>query len=397
MNIDFDLPQVDIRQARYPVEQFAQLHPQPPVWSEPLNAWIVTRHDDIRKIYADYKSFSNEDGVQKEAAGPTAMLFFDSAMHNRQRAVWANELSAKAMDNRVALFSRLASTILGPVVERLNAGEDVEMVDVFKDFAIDAITALMDLPNDRRVDFKRWILIIGDSVLLPLAPDDPRYKARADNKKEVYDFIHTAIRDRQARLAAGEEPQDLTTMFVRAIGDHGITEEMAADNLLNLFLGAYDTTVRWLGNIFAVLARYPEIWAELRADPSVRAAAYEEIMRYESVVQLNARKVRNEGATIAGQPVAKGADIMMLNGVANRDEAVFADPDRFDIHREQKMHLGFGFGMHQCLGMHTARAEVAAFLNYMLEAVPAFEVTGGEYYRNWAVWGPAKLHISMTA
>lgn len=281
MNIDFDLPQVDIRQARYPVEQFAQLHPQPPVWSEPLNAWIVTRHDDIRKIYADYKSFSNEDGVQKEAAGPTAMLFFDSAMHNRQRAVWANELSAKAMDNRVALFSRLASTILGPVVERLNAGEDVEMVDVFKDFAIDAITALMDLPNDRRVDFKRWILIIGDSVLLPLAPDDPRYKARADNKKEVYDFIHTAIRDRQARLAAGEEPQDLTTMFVRAIGDHGITEEMAADNLLNLFLGAYDTTVRWLGNIFAVLARYPEIWAELRADPSVRAAAYEEIMRYE--------------------------------------------------------------------------------------------------------------------
>lgn len=379
----------------YPPATWGHLRERPVFWSERYNAWVVTQYDEAKKVYADHRNFSNEDTGIAEAFGPTAMLFSDGSLHNTLRAVWAREMLPAAVEGRMELFSRIARELLAPVVERLRAGETVELIDVIKDFTIDAIAALMDVPTDRRDDFKRWNTVISQGAVMAIPHDDPRFKIREDTKAEVYAFLQVAIDNRVRRIAAGEAPEDFITMMVRAVGKGGITDRMVADNSLNLFLGAYDTTVRWLGNIVQLLHRFPEVRAELVANPALRPQAYEEMMRFQPVVQNIVRIVRHDGVTIAGQPVAKGAQVFLLNGVANLDEQAFEAADRLDIHRPARMNLGFGFGIHQCIGQHAARAEARAFMDQLFREVPDFEVVDGEYDQPWYLWGPTTLHVRL--
>jgi cytochrome P450 len=163
--------------------------------------------------------------------------------------------------------------------------------------------------------------------------------------------------------------------------------------LLNFFLGALDTTVKWLGTVVVVLNRYPEILAEVRANQELLPQAMEEAMRLESVAQLLMRLVREDGTPLGRHVLSAGEPIYLALGVANRDPAVFERPEIFDIHRAASPHLGFGFGFHHCLGVNTARQEVQSFLSVLLDMIPALEVAGCEYGKSWAVWGPEKLWV----
>ena len=378
----------------YPTAEYERIRAEGKVvWNETLKGWMVTTFEDIKKVLIDPKSYGNEDTAIKDAFGAEAMLFQDSQIHDKLRAVWIGHLMPKSVEARGDLLRDLTDTLLQPVIARLRAGETVDLVPVFQDFTTDAITTFMEVPSERRADFQRWNRVLSDSSQLVIPKGDPRFALRESTKREVFDFLEAQVDQRRGRLARGEPLSDLVSLMVSAEGRGGITRSMVSDNLLNLFIGALDTTVRWMGNIVVVLHRYPEAMREVIADRALIFKAFEEVMRFETVVQVNTRRVLSDRSEIGGQPLPRGQEIFVLQGIGNRDPAAFEAPDVFDIHRPAKSHLGFGFGMHQCLGMHLARGEAAAFFNRFFDLMPALDIVEADYGPKWALWGPFKLLV----
>jgi cytochrome P450 len=170
---------------------------------------------------------------------------------------------------------------------------------------------------------------------------------------------------------------------------------MAADNLLNFFLGALDTTLKWLGNMVVFLGRRPDVLAQVRREPARLPAVMEEVMRLETVAQSLMRLVRQD-TELFGQRLKAGDPVLVLLGAANRDPAVFEDPHSFRLDRTAEVHLGFGYGFHHCLGAATARQETRAFLTVLLEMLPDLEVESVDYGSSWAVWGPRALAVRLS-
>ena len=324
------------------------------------------------------------------------MLVDDTPRHHKVRNVWAKPTSMSGIAAMAGDIEMIVDTLVVPVAERLHAGDTINLVGVFEDLTSELITVLMDIPRARKYDFLKWNRVISDAAVIPLDDNNPIFPLRNEYKASVFDFLRTQVQDRRERLARGEEPQDLISLMVAA-NSEGITESVVLDNLLNLLLGALDTSVRWMGNIFMVLDRHPQILAEIRADRSLIPQAIEEVMRVESVVQRNLRITRNENTEIGGQKLKAGDLVYMLTGAANRDPAAFDRPGEFDIRRKPKIHLGFGFGMHQCLGMNIARKEVVILLNRLFDLVPAFEIVASDYGPTWVLWGPLRLMVRATA
>jgi cytochrome P450 len=225
--------------------------------------------------------------------------------------------------------------------------------------------------------------------------DTPEYRRHLAVKNEVYAVIHDEMDKRQARFAAGETPVDLVSLMVAAAGQDGITRKMVADNLMNLFLGALDTTTKWIGNILVVLKRHPETLAEVQTDRRLLTQAAEEVMRLETVAQMLLRLVRADGTEFGGQRMRAGDKVYTMLGVANHDSEMFEDAGVLKIHREQKLQLGFGFGMHQCLGVHLARLEAVGFMDVLLDMFPALQIASCDYGESWALWGPRRLHVRL--
>lgn len=368
----------------------------PVVWCDALDGWLVSSYDGVKKVLSDAGAFSNEGTPVAQSFAPEAMLVNDGPLHHAIRAVWARPTAMSAAAQMDGPMQQMFEALLRPAVATLRGGSSVDLVHLFEDFTSDVITMLMDIPRDRRGDFQRWNRMISDSALLALEKDDPGHAGQVA-KREVYAFLGAEVIKRRDRLAAGEEPADLIALMVAAEDKGGITESIVLDNLVNLFLGALDTTVRWLGNATAMLVRHPDVRSQVLADRSLLPQVLEEVMRLETVIQLSQRIVCRDGVEIHGQPVKAGQNVYVLPGAANRDAAAFEDPHRFDIHRKRKLHMGFGFGIHQCLGMNIARQEALVAIGQMLDLLPDLEIVECRYGPTWSLWGPQALIVKIAA
>ncbi|RYD93161.1 MAG: cytochrome P450 [Sphingomonadales bacterium] len=211
----------------------------------------------------------------------------------------------------------------------------------------------------------------------------------------MFDLVREEIADRRARFDRGEEPTDLIALMTAAEGSHGITRAMVVDNVFNFILGSMDTTERWLGLIILHIFSRPELVARLLTDRTLLEATVDEVMRYDTVAQVIMRCAKEDGVELEGQRMKKGDALFLMLGAASRDPDAFDHADRFDIHRQQKPLLGFGFGFHHCLGINAARQEVMAFARVLLERYPGLKVGEVDFGNNWALWGPRRLMVSL--
>jgi cytochrome P450 len=379
-----------------PLDRMAGIRARGAVFrSDALAGWAVTTYDDVKRVLSDRARFASEGTPIAAAFGPEAMLVTDTLLHNRMRGVWAQSVSVAAMAARAAQIRGIAQRRIAPAVARLEGGESVDLVGVFQDFTAEAITWMTAIDRARIGDIQRWNRLMSDTPALGEPQDSPTYRQHFAARAEVYEFLRAKMRLRRERPAAGAAPEDLIAQIVAAEGRDGITEQIAADNLMNLVLGALDTTAKWLGNIIVTLAHQPDALAEIRADRRLLPQAIEEVMRTETVGQILMRRVREDATPLAGQILAANDLVYVLPGIANRDPAAFDDADRFDIHRTPKLHLGFGFGMHQCLGLNIARQEAVSFIDVLLDRVAQFEIADCDYSPGWAFWGPVKLELRL--
>jgi cytochrome P450 len=295
---------------------------------------------------------------------PPAMVVVDPPDHTRYRQLVAHSFTPRAIDK---LSSRVGE-VTRELIERLTA---LPQPDLITDFAaqlpVAIIAEILDLPSDIRPHMLEW----GHcgAPLLDIGIPWKTYRRAIDGLREA----DRELREHVHRVRTSE-PTD--NPFCRLAVDNTLTERELTANATLLIGAGFETTVNLIGNGIVALLQHPEQLDQLRDEPDRWPAAVEEILRFDSPVQMTARTAGCD-VDIAGCHIAAGDILALLLGGANRDPQVFPDPSRFDINRSNaRDHLAFGSGVHACLGAALARIEGATALRALFEAFPDLRLAG---------------------
>jgi cytochrome P450 len=366
---------------------------------------VLTRHEDVQYALRD-PHFSvdrrrsefmqrNPDALPPaiaqallgEQGGLRSMLVIDPPDHTRVRA-----LVNKAFTPRHV--ARLRAHIQAICDELLDAVESRGRMDVMADLATQlpaiVIAQLLGVPAEDRMRFKEW----SNDLISLIGQTDPsgaleRFERGLDG---LLSYLREVIAQRRraphddliSAMIAAQEERD-------ALSD---AELLATSNLL--LVAGHETTTNLIGNGLLALLRHPDQMARLRERPDLVPDAVEEMLRYDSPVQATIRVV-NETVTLGGETIPTGALVVAMIGAANRDPAVFPEPDRFDVGRTDNRHLSFGFGPHFCLGAPLARLEGEVVFRTLLGRYPRMrlERDDARYRPNFALRGLLALPVVL--
>ena len=338
--------------------------------------YFLTRYDDLNTVYRDTTRFSSDKTVEflpKYGQSPlfehhtTSLVFNDPPLHTRVRRIIAGALTPRAI-NRL-------EPQLRALIDRLLDQMDGE-ADLIADFAsaipVEVIGNLLDVPVEERGSLRDWSLAILGALEPSLSPTQ---EARGNQAvTEFTAYLETLVRRRRA--APGDPAQDVLTRLIQ--GEENGERLTAAELLHNcIFLlnAGHETTTNLIGNALVLLHDHPDQRARLHANPALIRTCVEEALRYESSNQLGNR-ITTEPLTLQGVDMPAGTQLSLCIGAANRDQAQFPDPDRFDIERTPNRHLAFASGPHQCVGMTLARLEGSVAIAGLVARFPDYELSG---------------------
>jgi cytochrome P450 len=379
----------------YPV--FRQLRASAPVFKAPFGRWFLTGYDDTAVLLRD-KRFGrgyHDPEAMVRRFGPTAMqepavvelthmmLMRDPPDHTRLRGLVTKAFTARRIEALRDSIQLLTDRLVDKVAQRGS-------MDAIRELAFPlpvlVICELLGIPEADRQRF-----VTGSSSGAALLNPTPPTRAELDRANagslESSAYFEALFEQRR------RDPQDdLITQLVQAeeAGDRLSTAELRA-NVSLLFAAGHETTVNLIGNGFYSLLRHPEQWQILRDDPTLVANAIEEVLRFESPVQAVGRTA-SEPVELGGVGVEKNDIVVSLVGGANRDPAVFEDPERFDVTRNDLRPLSFGGGIHFCLGAQLARIEAAVVFETILRRLPDLKLTDPEHPK----WRPSFVLRGLT-
>jgi cytochrome P450 len=363
--------------------------------------YVLTRHDDVAAVLRDPR-FSVKRPTRVRHAdpahvGPTgvrmrAMMAFrgrqmlesDPPDHTRLRALANHAFAARTIAAMRPRIQRLVDDLLDQAATR---GEMDVIAALAYPLPVIVIAELLGVPPEDRDRIRRW-----SAGAIPFL-DGFRNPIAAEAAWQGFgDYLRAIIADR--RVAPRD---DLLTAFLHAEeGGSRLDEDELLAMCILLLIAGHETTTNLIGNGLLTLLRHPDQLALVRDDPARLASAVEEVLRYESPVQIAAR-VATEDCTIAGVPIAAGTPLTLHLGAANRDPDRFSDPDCFNIARAEGRHLAFGQGAHYCLGAVLARMEGEIALGTTLRRLPELRLasTAVEWRRNLTWRGPVALPVAF--
>jgi 4-methoxybenzoate monooxygenase (O-demethylating) len=361
----------------------------PVVWLKRYGIYAVARHQEVLAVLQDWQTFCSSRGVglsdfakEKPWRPPSLVLETDPPEHDRARAVLNRVLSPAAMKELRAGFAAAAETMVRQVAAR-------EVIDAIPElaeaFPLSVFPDAVGLPR------------VGREHLLPYAslafnafgpPNELRRRALERAAPHVAWVTEHCARDKLSPDGFGAR--------VHAAADSGqVTPAEATLLVRSLLTAGLDTTVNGIGAALYCLARFPEQWEKLRRDPSLARNAFEEAVRFESPVQTFFRTT-TKPAVLGGVAIPEGQKVLMLLGAANRDPRRWDDPDAYDVTRRTSGHVGFGAGVHMCVGQLLARLEGEVLLAALARAVAAIEIAGPvERAYNNTLRGLASLPIRL--
>ncbi|MHA6762556.1 cytochrome P450 family protein [Streptacidiphilus sp. PAMC 29251] len=394
-----------------PYPAYAWLREHAPVHRTTLpsgvEAWLVTRYADARQALADPR-LSKNPGHHGQSSGRTGipgergadlmthLLNIDPPDHTRLR-----RLVAKAFTPRtVAGFEPRVREITDRLIDGFAANGSADLIHEFAfPLPIYAICDLLGVPPEDQDDFRDW------AGMMIRHGGGPRGGV-ARSVKKMRTYLAELIHRKRADLASGQAGDDLISGLIRA-SDHGehLTENEAAAMAFILLFAGFETTVNLIGNGLYALLTHPEQRARLQAsldrgETGLLGTAVEELLRYDGPVELATWRYATTPVSIGGQDIATGDPVLVVLAAADRDPSRFDQPELLDLARRDNPHLGFGHGIHYCIGAPLARLEAQYALAALLRRLPDLTLAAAPADLRWRggliMRGLRRLPVSFT-
>jgi len=363
-----------------PYPFYAQLRQLAPVHAIGATSVLLTRYEDVIAVYRHPAASSDKqrefapkfgDGTPLFEHHTTSLVFNDAPLHTRVRRLLMGALNQRAI-------ARMEAGVVALVDGLLDRMADLAAPDLIEDFAaripVEVIGNLLDVPHAERGPLQGWSL----AILSALEPA-PSADVLARGHAAVRDFLAT-LRGlvAQRRAQPGDPEVDVLTRLIQGeVGGERLTETELLHNCIFLLNAGHETTTNLIGNGMHALMTHRGELQRLTADPALLPSAVEELLRYESPLQLNNRLAT---APIElprdGRVIPAGTFITLGVGAANRDPAAFPEPDRLDVARKPNLQIAFGHSAHACAGMNVARLEARIAIGRLLARFPGIAPFG---------------------
>jgi len=333
-------------------------------YDEQRSSWMVFGYAEVQQVLLDTDTFSSErtlkaDGSVDEIAG-AGMLGLDPPRHRHLRSLVVQAFTQK----RVAALESRIRALTTSLMDRMQDEERVDIVDALAfPLPVMVIAELLGIPAADREQFRIWTSdMVGTDYALKMQ-GFARMGAYFD------DVITEHMRDPKENL--------ISELLTAEIGGERLSKADVAGTCLLLLVAGHETTTTLIGNALWCLDEHPKARAEVFSHPEVLPAAIEEILRFRSVIHWLPRVVRRD-MRFLGHELKEGDLVLPVFAAANRDSAQFPDPDCFDIRRSPNRHLGFGHGIHLCLGASLARMEARVALGELFRRFPQMRQDPGK-------------------
>lgn len=342
------------------------------VWLRSLSLFAVMRHADVKAALRDWQTFSSAQGVGLNPAfnGARNMLQTDPPEHDRLRAVIGAPVTMAAVGQLTEQIQAEADRWVASLVER-------ERFDGVCDFAwhlpLTIVSRWVGLPEEGRQQMLTWSEAVSNLAGPLRAAPSPAYATRTAASIEVVQGLFQYLAQQSGR---DQVQPDCWAARLYAAADEGKIPAEAVPLLLLDYIGpALETTIGATGTLLSYFARHPDQWQAVRDDAALIPGAVMEAVRIGPPLPYFTRVTTRE-TEIDGTVIPAGSRVMLGYASANRDERVREDPERFDVRRNTAQHLGFGHGVHACMGMHLARLEMGCLFKALRERVSRIELDG---------------------
>ncbi len=385
-----------------PYSRYAALRSTAPVHQSAIGFWVLSRYGDCQRVLRDGrvgKDFSgaaralglSEQQQAEQAAfrdDHSNMLFADPPDHTRLRGLATRAFTPRTVE---ALRGRVVA-IVDELIDGFGAGE-VDLMDALAfPLPVTVIGEMLGVPAEDRAQFRP--LVRASTAVLELAVTPEALAAATAARATMEEYFGALVAERRAHPR-----DDLLSQLIEAEdkGDQLSERELISTAIL-LFAAGFETTTHLIGNSVLALLRHPDELARLRGDGELLRPGVEELMRFDSPVQITARTA-NEAIDVAGHDIEAGATMLLLIGAANRDPERFSDPDRLDLGRAEGAPLSLGSGIHYCLGAALARLEGQVVLDRLLERFGRWELAGDQpgHRDSLTLRGLVDLRVRLTA
>jgi cytochrome P450 len=349
--------------------------------------YALTRYDDVRRADRDWETFTSARGVglapEINAGQIGGVLASDGPEHDALRAVLREQVSPRAINKLRGDIERQAAELVEAVVK---LGTFDAMSQLAQRLPIQVVADLIGVPEEGR----ERLIPGADAAFASFGPLTPDLEARLPYLVAFLEWV--------AEVGTREHlrPGSWGAAVYDAVDEGRLPAEKALPLMRAFLVAGMDTTVNGIASMLRIFAERADVWDEIRQDPTLGSAAFEETLRLEAPVQGFFRETTCD-VEIDGTTVPAGSRVLLHFGSANRDERHFVDPDRFDLHRGSLDHLAFGNGTHSCAGQGLARLEARAMVKALTERVATFEIAGPPVrHYNPVVRGLEKLPVSIT-
>ncbi|MEV6236651.1 cytochrome P450 [Lentzea sp. NPDC051838] len=354
--------------------------------------FYVFSYDEVAQVLSS-RSFGREVPVPAESRALRTivenwLVFMDPPRHTELRSQLAKEFSPAVVADLRPRITQIAHGLLA----QLNGRKEADLVEGFAaPLPILVISELLGIPEAHHTWLRATAMALQEGSSSRRSDVG---QARAEAAAEEFaEYFRELI-----RLRRGKDRGDLLTILVRA-KDNGVplSVEAIVGTCVHLLTAGHETTTNSLAKAVLALRAHPEVLEELRESPGLTSVAVEELVRYDPPVHAVTRWARQD-LRLGGYDVPTGSRVVAMLGSANRDPARFPRPDVLDLHRPAERHLGFGLGIHYCLGATLARAEIEIGLRALLDGVPALGNGDQQvdYADDMVFHGPSRLVLDLS-
>ncbi|HSA39961.1 MAG TPA: cytochrome P450 [Mycobacterium sp.] len=358
-----------------PHEIYRRLRDEAPVYYSPeYDFYALSRHDDVAAAFKDHDTYSSAYGVdlaqvrKGEVTKHGGIIAMDPPAHRRMRSLLNKVFTPRAIEARRELVTSTIDAVLG----RVNpAGFDF-VQDFSARFPVEVMTIMQGVPEADRQQIRLWI----DDFLHRDPGQVEMSEGGLKSAIEMSVYYYQLIKARRKDLGEDLLSKLIESEIEREDGELTPLNSLEITEFAVLLGGAgAETVTKLLGTAAVVFARNPEQWRLLLEDRDLVPLAVEELLRYEAPAQYNVRRSMRE-VTLHGVTIPAGKPVFLVGGSANRDPRAWTDPDTFELRRDraEAQNLGFGYGIHSCLGAALARMESVVALQKMLDFMPRYQV-----------------------